>query len=100
LNIQTGGGNDEVGVSQFDAGQLLILTGSGNDTVNANTFDTDRTVVVDTAGGNDSVLMSEFSASQGGGPRGQTGAGYVTVTTGAGHDEAQLTSFEADGVFL
>jgi len=100
LNVQTGGGNDEVSATEFDAGQVLMVTGNGNDSVNANAFDSDRTVVVDTGSGADSVLLSNFSAGQGFGPNEQRGAGYVTVVTGAGNDEAELTSFEADGVVV
>jgi hypothetical protein len=100
LNIQTGNGNDVVTAFEFDAGHVLAITGGGNDVVTITTFDTDREVVVDTGAGNDDVVVADFSAGQGFGPNEQTGAGYVTVVTGNGNDEAELVELEADGVVL
>ena len=100
INVQTGDGNDGVEIHNFDAGAVLALTGNGIDFVGLSTFDTDNTVVVNTGGGNDTVFLHDFSAGQGFGPKGQKGAGYVTVVTGAGNDNAELTYFEADGVVV
>lgn len=98
LNVQTGDHVDNVSLTEFDAGSVLVLTGNGNDFATLNAFETDYGVTVNTAAGNDAAFLSDFSAGQGAGPTEQTGGGYVSVVTGAGNDNAELVFFEADGV--
>jgi hypothetical protein len=100
INIQTGEGHDGVEVDDFDAGAIIVGTAGGHDFVDLDSFDTDREVVVTSTGGNDTVFIDDFSAGQGFGPNEQEGAGYVTVVTGAGNDDVELTDFDADGVVI
>jgi hypothetical protein len=100
INVQTGNGNDLLEIDEFDAGHVLVLSGSGNDLVDLDDFDTDREVVVNTGAGNDLANVEDFDAGQGFGPRGQRGAGFITVVTGAGNDVAVLNDFAADGVVV
>jgi hypothetical protein len=53
---------------------VTIATGNNNDVVNLFDFSIDNQVVVNSGNGNDDVLIEDFDAGQGDGPRGTRGA--------------------------
>ncbi len=98
--LDTGDGNDDIFADGWDARGVTIVTGNGNDLVELDSFDLDNQLVINTGNGNDGVFVDDFSTGQGNGPNGTRGAGYVTVVTGNGNDDVELTSFDANGVTI
>jgi hypothetical protein len=98
--LDTADGSDDIFADGWDARGVTIVTGNGNDLVDLNSFDLDNQLVINTGNGNDGVFADDFSTGQGNGPNGQRFAGYVTVVTGAGNDDVELSVFDANGVTI
>jgi hypothetical protein len=100
LSVLIGDGNQqEVRLGGVGAGHAQILTGNGSDDVNVSGLGLDREIVVNTGAGDDFVSMNEFSAGNGDGPSGKANKlGYVTVVTGDGDDQVDISGFNVDGM--
>lgn len=92
LNVQLGDGDLKYVNSQvFEtyavrAGDVLVGTGRGNDVFAVDTTKVDRGIVMNSGDGADQVALHVFAAGQGNGPKGQRGAGNVSINTGTGND--------------
>ncbi|MCA9264558.1 MAG: hypothetical protein KDA60_11940 [Planctomycetales bacterium] len=103
--ISTGGGNDVVGLQEFNASNIEIKTASGDDEVELVDTGSDNNLAISTSSGNDEVVLDGAYAYAALSVRTAGGndsislencyAKYATINSGGGHDTLDIGALTA-----